>query len=152
MYRYLLTSVFALLLFSGQAISNEESVCPNKYFQGNASDLIDVEIGEPYRVENGDYNYDVRFYIFPVSNYHGLEFYGGAIQHGFPKGTLSFMDFSEKKNDKTVTSIFASLDSIETLKIRLWFSSQNCHMTAAFLLTEIDSVFKLINARKNKES
>jgi len=146
MYKYLLASVFLLMLFSGQAISNEEEVCPNKYFQGNASDLIDVEIGDPYRVENGDYNYDVRFYIYPVSNYQGLEFYGGALQHGFPKGTLSFMDFSgEKRNDRTFTSIFASLESIESLKMRLWFSNQNCHMTAAFMLSEIENVSELIN-------
>jgi len=148
MYKYLLLSA-TLFLFSSKAISNEQSSCPNKYFQGNVKDLVDIEIREPYSVESGDYNYDVRFDVYPIENYLGLELYGGAIQHGFPKGSLSFMDLSEKKNGRTLTSIFSTIEAVKSLKMRLWFSNENCHMTAAFMLTGIESISEAINASDN---
>jgi hypothetical protein len=125
-----------------KAIHANES-CPPKYYTGDLSEVVDLEILSPYTSKNSDYKYDTRINFFPKQRYRDLEFYGGGIQHGYPQGVFSVMNFTETE-DGLYAWILATKSTLDTIKIRLWFSNSSCHMAAAFMLSENEDIAELI--------
>lgn len=127
---------FLSLLLSTGVHSGEKGNCPPKYYQEDLNELVTINVVYPFFSENSDYNYDARLDIIPTIGYQGLEFYGGAIQHGYPEGVLSGMNFIDH-NDQIYSWILINLNSMDSIKIRLWFSNEECHMAAVFMLNEM---------------
>jgi hypothetical protein len=129
-----------------KVIHNTED-CPPIYYSGDLSEIVDIEIPSPYTSENSDYKYDMRINFFPKQGYRDLEFYGGGIQHGYPHGIFSVMNFIET-DESLYAWILATKNTLDTIKIRLWFSNASCHMAAVFMLSENEDIAELLKLKK----